>query len=86
MRYGNCFVGALALLWVQRTNKPRLMLRFRPNTSVPHFMVRTRDGLHHYRSVEEILPWPLCYVVFRGEFQTVQFDQEESFNKRGITP
>jgi hypothetical protein len=32
------------------------------------------------------LPWPLCYVVFRGEFQTVQFDQEESFNKRGIAP
>jgi hypothetical protein len=86
MKYGNCLVGALALLWIQKRKNPRFILRCRPNTKVPHFMIRTDEGLHHYRVVSEILPWPLCYIVFKGEFQLVPYDKEESFNKKGIIP
>ena len=35
------------------------------------------SGLHHYR-----VPWPLCYLVFQGRFQTVQHGEEENFDKR----
>lgn len=45
-------------------------------------MVKSDSGLHHYRVSKEILPWPLCYIVFRGRFQTVIPGEEENFDKR----
>lgn len=81
MRYGNCLLGALALLWMERLRRPRFLLRRRPGTLVPHFMVVSEAGLHHYRVVEDILPWPLCYLLFRGRFQTVQPGDESDFEK-----
>lgn len=80
MKYGNCLTGAILLLWTQRNERPRLILKTRPGTRVPHFMVKTKAGVHHYRVEEEILPWPMCYLVFKGRFQTVQ--TEEEFEKR----
>jgi len=82
MKYGNCLAGAAVLMWRERNNNPRFMLNIRPGTKVPHFMIKSDLGLHHYRVSEEILPWPLCYVVFKGRFQTVQPGEEENFDKR----
>jgi hypothetical protein len=45
-------------------------------------MVKSRNGLHHYRVSKEILPWPMCYMVFQGRFQTVVPNEEETFDKR----
>lgn len=81
MSYGNCLVGAIALMWMERGRRPRFILRRRPGTSVPHFMVLSQTGLHHYRLKKDILPWPLCYVLFRGRFQTVQPGEESDFDK-----
>jgi hypothetical protein len=79
MKYGNCFTGAVMLLWTQRDHKPRLILRTRPGTMVPHFMVKTNSEIHHYKVHKEILPWPLCYFFFEGRFQTVPDAIDESF-------
>lgn len=43
----------------------------RPNSYVPHWMVRTDDGYYHFRVTKDLLPWPLCYLIFRGEFEYV---------------
>lgn len=81
MRYGNCAIGALALLWRERCNKPRFLLKSRPGTFVPHFMVKSETGLHHYRVDKDLLPWPFCYLIFRGRFQTVQPGDESDYDK-----
>lgn len=81
MRYGNCLAGAALLMWTERRNNPRFMLKIRPGTKVPHFMVKSDTGLHHYRVSKEILPWPLCYTLFQGRFHTVQQGEEEVFDK-----
>lgn len=81
MRYGNCFTGALFLLWRERKNNPKFVMKYRTNTIVPHFMVQTGEQLHHYKVNKDILPWPFCYVVFKGEFDTVNFSEGESFAK-----
>jgi hypothetical protein len=84
MKYGNCLTGAMLLMWRERNNNPRFLLKIRPGTKVPHFMVKSRNGLHHYRVSKEILPWPMCYMVFQGRFQTVVPNEEETFNKRKL--
>jgi hypothetical protein len=76
MKYGNCLTGAALLMWTKRRENPRLLLKTRPGTKVPHFMVRSDTGVHHYRTERDFLPWPLCYVVFEGRFQTVQTEEE----------
>lgn len=81
MKYGNCLFGALILLWTERKNNPQFILRVRPQTNTPHFMVRTDDCLIHFRLVKDILPWPFCYLIFEGEFQKLQLSQEYLFNK-----
>lgn len=81
MRYGNCFIGAIVLMWKERGNSPRFLYRRRPGTFVPHLMVRSDTGLHHYRTDRDLLPWPLCYLVFEGRFQTVQPGEEDEYDK-----
>lgn len=85
MRYGNCLLGALVLLWTQRKSDPKFLLKVRPSTKIPHFMVRTQEGLHHYRLVNDILPWPFCYIIFEGKFQTVPFEDADNFTKGGMS-
>lgn len=80
MKYGNCLTGALFLLWSKRKQNPRLILKTRPGTMVPHFMVQSSAGIHHYTTEKNILPWPFCYLIFKGNFQTVQTAEE--FEKR----
>jgi len=82
MKYGNCLFGAFVLLWTERKNNPRFIVRCRPETRIPHFMVITKDCLYHYKMVKDILPWPLCYIVFLGEFQKLEHDKEYLFQKR----
>jgi hypothetical protein len=81
MRYGNCLTGAAILMWKERNNNPRFMLKTRPGTKVPHFMVKSDHGLHHYKVSKDIFPWPLCYLVFQGRFQTVPNGEETDFEK-----
>ena len=79
--YGNCLVCAFYLMWRERKNSPQFIMKYRPGTYVPHFMVRTKDKLHHFNTVRDILFWPLCYVLFKGEFQTVNISEGDSYNK-----
>jgi hypothetical protein len=82
MKYGNCLFGALVLLYTERSNNPKFIVRVRPQTYTPHFMVRSKTGLHHYKLNKDVLPFPLCYLIFAGEFQTLDLDKEELFYKR----
>lgn len=82
MKYGNCLTGALFLLWNKRTHKPQFIIKYRTGTKVPHFMVRTKDHLHHFKVDQDLLPWPLCYLIFKGSFQSVPLNEEDNYNKR----
>jgi hypothetical protein len=81
VKYGNCLVGALYLLWKKRRTEPKFIYRHRANTKVPHFMVRTKDKLHHFNAERSILPWPFNHLLFIGQFQTVNISEEERYNK-----
>lgn len=81
MKYGNCLFGALVLLWRERHNSPKFLFKARVGTKVPHFMVRTQDQLHHYKTDKDLLPWPFCYLLFQGSFQSVPLDQEDDYAK-----
>jgi hypothetical protein len=82
VKYGNCLFGAIVLLYTERSNNPKFIVRVRPQTYVPHFMVRSNSGLHHYKLNKDVLPFPLCYLIFAGEFQTLDLNKEELFYKR----
>jgi hypothetical protein len=82
MKYGNCLFGAFVLLWIKRDKNPRLIVRYRPETRVPHFMVITEKYLYHYKTVKDVFPWPLCYIIFLGEFQILEHNKEQLFQKR----
>lgn len=82
MKYGNCLFGALVLLYTEHHNNPKFILRVRPDSLIPHFMIRTKDSLIHYRVTRDILPFPLCYIIFEGRFQSIGLDEEEHFHKR----
>jgi hypothetical protein len=82
MKYGNCLVGALYLLWKKRRTEPKFIYRYRPNTKVPHFMVRTKNRLYHFRVERNFLPWPLHYIIFQGTFESLPLRDEEDFVKR----
>jgi hypothetical protein len=71
MNYGNCLVCAFFIYFKERHNNPKFILTNRPGTLVPHFMVRSTTGFHHYKTVKDILPFPFCYLLFKGEFQTI---------------
>jgi hypothetical protein len=79
VEYGNCLICCFFLLWKERKNKPRFIIRKRPKTWVPHFMIRSSTGLHHYRVVKEIVPFPFGYFLFKGEFQTLPLESENIF-------
>jgi hypothetical protein len=81
MKYGNCLFGAIFLLWVLRKQNPICILRVRPGTLIPHFMVRTDSELHHYKLDKNVLCWPFCYIVFKGSFQKLKSEQEILFQK-----
>lgn len=79
--YGNCLVCALVLMWRERKHNPKFIMKYRPGTSVPHFMVRTKDKLHHFNAEKNIWPWPFHHVLFIGQFQTVNISEEDNHNK-----
>jgi hypothetical protein len=79
MRYGNCLTGALFLFYAKRKNKPKMLFGFRPESFVPHFMVETKDVLFHYKVEKNILPWPLCYLIFQGSFQALGLEKGSVF-------
>lgn len=82
MKYGNCFTGAVVLLWRERNNNPKFITKCRIGTKVPHFMVRTKDQLHHYKVEQDLFPWPFCYFLFKGAFQSVPLSEEDHYTKR----
>lgn len=81
MKYGNCFIGALVLLWTKRHDNPKFLFKNRIGSKVPHFMVRTANQIHHYKTDRDLLPWPLCYILFQGSFQSVPLDKENDYQK-----
>ena len=62
----NCLVGALWLMCRYRTWKLRILWRGR---TVPHFYVIDRKLREwHFKLVDDVLPWPLCFFLFRGHY------------------
>lgn len=81
MRYGNCLLGSLIIFLSKKKRKknPKIVLRFRPESLIPHFMVKSNDQLYHYKLDKDILPWPFCYLIFQGSFQTLELEKEFLF-------
>lgn len=76
--HGNCLVGAFLLMVRHRTWQIRAL--WTPPTSwkrlgraarfVPHFYVVAADGTcWHFKTVKDVLPFPLCLLWFEGRFQ-----------------
>lgn len=77
MVFGNCLFCAF-FIWLRYGG--RIITSFRPGTRVPHWMVVDRQGnLRHFQVVQNILPWPLCYVVFVGRFEIVRKNSEADY-------
>ena len=81
MQYGNCLLGACVLFLnkMKRKKSPKIIMRFRPESSVPHFMVKSNDQLYHYKLDRNVLFWPFCYMIFKGSFQTIEAEKEYLF-------
>ena len=75
MKYGNCIIGAVILLWTKRHEDAELVFKNRIGSIVPHFMVKTKHQVYHYKTEKDILPWPLCYILFQGSFHSVSLNK-----------
>lgn len=40
-------------------------------------MVKSENQLYHYKLEKNILSWPFCYLIFKGNFQVL--DEEKEF-------
>lgn len=79
MAFGNCLFCAV-VLWLRYGGK--IIMSYRPGTRVPHWMVVDRTGLlRHFRVVRNIMPWPLCYVVFLGRFEALGNNDQSEYIK-----
>lgn len=65
---GNCLLGAVWLMVRHRSFCLRASWRGR---TVPHFFVRVGESWWHFRLVRDVLPHPLCYLWFRGRFDSI---------------
>lgn len=86
MQYGNCLLGSCVILLnkKKRKKKSKILFRFRPESYVPHFMVKSENQLYHYKLEKNILPWPFCYLIFKGSFQVLDEEKEFLFvNQKG---
>lgn len=71
MRYGNCLIGAIFLMWRERNKNPQLIIQPIPYSLIPHIMVKTISGIHHYKVEKDFLPWPFCYLWFKGYIEDI---------------
>jgi hypothetical protein len=68
MKYGNCLIGLIVILFTIQ-ERGRIIIQKSKHGFVPHLLFRTNKGrIYHYRLVKDVLPHPLCYLVFQGEF------------------
>ena len=81
MQYGNCLLGSFIIL-LNKKKKSKIILRFRPESYVPHFMVKSENQLYHYKLEKNILPWPFCYLIFKGNFQVLDEQKEFLFTNQ----
>lgn len=79
MIFGNCLFCAF-VLWIRYGGK--IIMSYRPNTYVPHWMVVDRNGLlRHFKVVRNVMPWPLCYVIFMGKFEALGGNEQSAYIK-----
>lgn len=65
---GNCLIGLALMAWRDR-GRGRPLLFW--DDIVPHFLWERSDhSVHHYRIHRDLLPWPFCYLLYRGIFST----------------
>jgi hypothetical protein len=77
MFFGNCLFCAV-VLWLRYGGK--IIMSYRPGTRVPHWMVVDRSGsLRHFRVVRNIMPWPMCYVIFLGRFESLGGNEQDEY-------
>lgn len=71
MRYGNCLTGAIALMFLKRTFKIKML--FRSKIDIPHFYVTDKKGRKwHYEVVEDIFPFPFGLLLYKGKFEPIK--------------
>jgi hypothetical protein len=72
MKYGNCLLGAVIQAARHGFRGKFVLKRYRKGC-VPHILFRGHDGSwHHYRLVHDVAPFPLCFLVFHGEFHAMK--------------
>ncbi len=66
--YNNCLIG---VIWIALTCpiKGKIKMIWPNHRWCPHFVYDTIDGMrHHFKLKRDILPSPLCYLLFEGTF------------------
>jgi hypothetical protein len=66
MKYGNCLIGLLIIMFT--TKERGKIITMRNDRFCPHYLYKTKNYIHHYKLKKDILPFPLCYLLFEGEF------------------
>lgn len=70
MKYGNCLIGLMIIMFTAE-EKGRIIVKKSDHCWIPHLLFQTKSKIYHYRVIKDVLPWPLCYLLFRGEFHTI---------------
>ena len=87
MKYGNCLIGVLCIA-VKHDFQGKFIVIKSKRQFVPHFMWLSHDGCaYDYSVYYDILPWPFCYVLYKGQYAKLNKAKTmkylKSYNKRG---
>lgn len=71
---GNCLIGALLIKLFKGGRVRRIRVR---GQGVRHWICQTNSGNYHFKRVKDVLPHPLCYLIFIGRFERMKRREQD---------
>jgi hypothetical protein len=73
LRYGNCLIGLLFIMAALflRGQRGRILVRWTQKCWAPHLLYKTAKGTYHFKTVDNLLPWPLTPLWFGGRVEEI---------------
>ncbi len=63
---GNCLLGLLYLCVIKRSLRIRAYIQ---KDKSPHFYLKVKDEIWHFKLVKDTKPYPFDYIWFKGRFE-----------------
>lgn len=71
MKYGNCLIGLIILMF-EDSFQGRILMVPQRDSVLPHLMYKIKTGIWHYKRRRHLLPNCISFLWFEGNFRKVK--------------